>query len=159
MDSSSDRTQRLTVIDVVTGFDLFGLPIPSFNLKGKGQVSTFPGGFLSLTIGLVTILFALQKFQHLLQRRNPSINYRTEFNELHDASFDLGQPDFQIAFGLESRYNHSILNDPRYVRWGVRLYTAENGPDTTRSVRLRPCTEADYEKFYPPETQAVSQVQ
>ena len=45
-------------------------------------------------------------------------------------SFDLADPGFQMAFGLEGRWDHSILNNPRYVRWGARLWSADNGPYT-----------------------------
>ena len=102
----------------------------------------------------MTVTFALMKFKHLLEKRNPSINSRTEPNGNYDGSFDLSKPGFQMAFGLEGRYDHTIFNDPRYVRWGARLYSANNGPYTERQVKMHACTEADFDKFYPPEPQA-----
>ena len=150
----SGNIVRKTVADAISSFDLFGLPPPSFNLKGRDYVLTCPGGLLSIQIALVTLLFALQKFQHLLERRNPLINSRIEFNGLQGGSYDLDSPDFQMAFGLEGRYDHAILNDPRKVRWGARLYSADNGPYTVRPVNMHACTEADFLKFHPPEPRA-----
>ena len=77
---------------------------------------------------------------------------------MYDGSFDLSSPEFMMAFGLEGRYDHAILNDPRIVRWGARLWTSDNGPYTQRQVKMRACNKQDYEKFFPPEPQAHQQV-
>ena len=78
---------------------------------------------------------------------------------MQDGTFDLADPGFQMAFGLERKNAQTILYDPRYVRWGARLYTTDNGPQTTRTVNMHPCTEADFLKFNPPEPKAAQQVE
>ena len=38
--------------------DNFGLPIPSFNLKGKTHINTWVGGLLSAIIFTITLAYA-----------------------------------------------------------------------------------------------------
>ena len=40
--------------------DNFGLPIPSFNLKGETHVTTWIGGLLSAMIKAITLAYATQ---------------------------------------------------------------------------------------------------
>ena len=53
--------------------DLFGAPIPQFNIKGKSSVRTHLGGLISFMAVGLTFMFALLKFQHMMENRNPSI--------------------------------------------------------------------------------------
>ena len=54
--------------------DMFGAPLPAFNLNGKEKVRTYGGGCMSLSIIYVTFLYATLKLQHLLSKHNPSVN-------------------------------------------------------------------------------------
>ena len=63
----SDFGKRLQV------FDLFGERVPSFNLGGESEIKTAIGGFVSLLVSSVTIIFASLKWQHLLEYKSPSI--------------------------------------------------------------------------------------
>ena len=50
MDKKEASSSRATVFDAISKFDMFGLPTPSFNLKGRGKISTVPGGLLSIAV-------------------------------------------------------------------------------------------------------------
>ena len=57
--------------------DMFGEPLPMFNIKGKSDVRTHCGGCLSIAIIFSTVAFALTKLEHLLERHNPTVNIFT----------------------------------------------------------------------------------
>ena len=54
--------------------DMFGEPLPNFNIKGKSEVRTHCGGCLSMVLIFTVIMFATLKFQHLLMKHNPTLN-------------------------------------------------------------------------------------
>ena len=60
--------------------DNFGLPIPSFNLKGKTHITTWAGGLLSALIMAITLAFAIQKLYALYLGLDPTINENIQAN-------------------------------------------------------------------------------
>ena len=65
------------------------------------------------------------------------------------------QTDFQIAIGLEEYGTSKEQNDPSIVQW-VALFKI----DGVKSYRLlKPCLEADFAKFYPPEVTVAKELQ
>ena len=64
---------------------MFGAPLPHFNVEGDEKVKTTIGALLSFSIISLTFLFALLKFQHMSEFRNPSI---TTFEEEIEASME-----------------------------------------------------------------------
>ena len=44
-------------------FDVFGEPLPSFNIKGSEEVTSKAGGFATLIIFIVMLLFGAMKFE------------------------------------------------------------------------------------------------
>ena len=62
------------MLKFVKKFDLFGKQVPMFNLKGKNIIQTFEGAIISMVIFALTLSFSLLKFEHLINRRNPTIN-------------------------------------------------------------------------------------
>ena len=65
----------------------------------------------------MTVLFAILKFQHLVERHNPTINQRIEHDALLDASYDMRLPEFTMAFALESVEGNVTRHDPRFIKW------------------------------------------
>ena len=55
-----------TVCKFLKNVDIFGEPVPSFKISGKGSIKTFTGALISMTIIFLTITFGLIKLQHLL---------------------------------------------------------------------------------------------
>ena len=58
--------------------DMFGEPLPTFNIKGQSDVRTHCGGCLSILVILTAIAFAIVKLQHLLEKHNPTVNIFTQ---------------------------------------------------------------------------------
>ena len=67
--------------------DIFGAPIPTFNLKGEQHVRTYCGSCVSLMIIYVTFLFAILKLQHLFSMHNPTVNTYVEREALDENEF------------------------------------------------------------------------
>ena len=63
-----------TVFKLIKRFDLFGKPIPTFNLNGKTKIQTFEGAVISIIIFTLTLTFSLMKFEQLINRKNLTIN-------------------------------------------------------------------------------------
>lgn len=59
---------------VLERFDIFGEPLPSFNIKGKQQIQTRIGGVCTVLILATTLLFSVVKFIHLWTRNNPNLS-------------------------------------------------------------------------------------
>ena len=54
--------------------DLFGRPIPAFNIKGKDEVKTAIGGILSALIMTVSFGYTIMKIYDLVLHNNPIIS-------------------------------------------------------------------------------------
>ena len=67
---------------------------------------------------------------------------------------------FMVAVGFVHFLTGEPLNDPRYVKW-VNSYAAYIGGVYTplQAHNLQPCSEADFEKFYPPQDNIAAQVE
>ena len=129
---------------------MFGAPLPSFNVEGDEKVKTTIGALVSFSIISLTFLFALLKFQHMSEFRNPSI---TTFEEEIEASiennFSLQSEGFMIAFGMNSYIDGKVKNDERYVKWIARYEVVDlEGNSTWRYFPVRKCDVADYDKLY-----------
>ena len=44
---------------------MFGLPIPSFNHKGKDKVASGPGTIMTMLILIVALVYAISKAHHI----------------------------------------------------------------------------------------------
>ena len=57
--------------EVFKSFDVFGKSLPTFILKGRKEMKTFLGGFVSILVFLVILMYATLKFTHLALKHNP----------------------------------------------------------------------------------------
>ena len=62
--------------------DVFGAPVPSFNIKGESYIGTITGGLCSILLGVIAVLFASLKLQIMLSRSDTvtTITKRDGFN-------------------------------------------------------------------------------
>lgn len=77
------------------------------------------GGFCSLIVSLITFMFAALKIQHLLLKKNPTINtyeIQDAFDGVND-KLQLSESDFMLAVGFDSWIEQGGRNDPRYIQW------------------------------------------
>ena len=80
---------------------MFGAEVPSFNIRGRHTVKTSAGACASITIIILTFLFALIKLQHLVEKKNPTIS--TNESSLKEGErFDTGSDIFMMAFAAEN---------------------------------------------------------
>ena len=68
--------------------DLFGVPLPVFNLRGHDSIKTSTGGIVSMVLMFITFLFASIKMMHLVSRYNPNVSYYVET--------DFFEPEFSV---------------------------------------------------------------
>ena len=61
-------------MNFLQSFDMFGLPIPAFNIKGQDKIKTKVGGLLSALVLTLTLGFAITGFYDLMNNSNPIIN-------------------------------------------------------------------------------------
>ena len=133
-------------------FDLFAAPLPGFNIAGETTVKSNTGGFVSISILSVTLLFALLKLEDLLTKHNPLISTFVE-KDAYDPSdkFDTGYDDFIMAFALLKSKNMEPYNDQRYFKWLAVYSERYNGEMVNQQVvPLRLCNSEDLQKFEQP---------
>ena len=63
-----------SLANILRSVDNFGLPIPSFNLKGKTHAKTWIGGLLTAMILTLTLAYAVQKLHAVFTGSDPTIN-------------------------------------------------------------------------------------
>ena len=132
--------------------DLFGAPIPTFNIKGSSVVKTNYGGVLSGIIIVTVGIFAMMKFEHLINRKNPSVStYENEISLDVDDVFDTTKEDFALAFGLTSYMTGKPMDDPKFIRWYAVYWKMVGLNLERRLVPVHSCTDTDYATFKTPE--------
>ena len=68
------KTAALDVKSVLKRFDIFGKPLPGFNIKGNDQVNTIAGGISSILIFGIVLIYATTKLIHLHSKANPNVS-------------------------------------------------------------------------------------
>ena len=90
---------KKTFMNLLKRLDLFSESLPSFTLQGERNVRTVSGSLCSILILALTFIFGLLKFEHLLERKNPTIVSNEE--ELDpDEILDTSSEEFMIAFSI-----------------------------------------------------------
>lgn len=99
---------------------MFGSPVPTVNMGGSTAKKTSCGACTTVIIMTITLTYAALKFQHLIERRNPSII--TNVDSLpDDAVFNTASADgFMMAFTIADYTTGESKSDPRYIRWRAR---------------------------------------
>ena len=81
--------------------DLFGWPLPSFNMGGRREARTHAGGFISLIIFFFTLIYGLDKIGDLILRQNPQVTQYVEEEAYSiDDRFNMKDKSFMMAFSL-----------------------------------------------------------
>ena len=68
------KESRWNVFNFLSSLDIYGLPIPSFNIKGKDKVQTVVGGFLSAIVITLTLGYSITGIYDVISKSNPLIN-------------------------------------------------------------------------------------
>ena len=62
----------------VKRLDMFGAPVPSFNIEGQRSMKTNCGAIATILMISITIMFTLVKLEHLVLKKNPSLTTNVE---------------------------------------------------------------------------------
>ena len=102
--------------------DLFKLPIPSFNVRGRETIGTWPGAVASFCIFFVLILYGALKLSQLMSRANPNISAYVEKNFFDSSEIlNLKENNMRFAFGVEGFLDREMKTDSRYVKTLTRI--------------------------------------
>ena len=124
--------------------DFFEAPLPTLNIKGSSGVKTSLGGLLSILIMLTVGLFNM-KFEHLIVRRNPTVNKYESENALDvEAIFDTEHNDYAMAFALTDLMSGEPKNDHRFIRWYASYWKKVDSVLERRLIPVHTCTDTDY---------------
>ena len=93
---------RFTLTNRLASLDLFSRPVPGFNIRGRTKITSLLGSIISGIVVLVIMLYATNKFIHLLKRSNPTISSYVERDAVtkHDA-LNVRDAGLRFAFGIE----------------------------------------------------------
>ena len=138
---------------VFRNIDTFGKPVPMFNLRGQDEIRTSIGGVLTCLIAVLMLFYASIKFEQLIIRHNPTLSQYTEFNrfDLNDR-LSLNEINFRFAFSVEGYHSKEMKNDPRYVKYLVRVFGIKEGQEYETFIPYHKCTDSDWAQFRPPAT-------
>ena len=130
--------------------DLFGEPLPAFNIKGETTVNTVTGGILSVILVVILLAYGGLKFLHLYDKHNPQISEVTEKGVLDSSEImNLNQEGFRFAFTIEGYLDKERKDDPAYVKSLVRLRGLKDGEKINKLLPYHECKESDWEEFAP----------
>jgi len=131
--------------------DIFGANLPMFNLSGETQVLTKTGGCLSLVVLMVFLTYGVIKLQHLMDKHNPFISEVTEKNRFdYNTRLNLNEINFKMAFSVEGYLDNQVRDDPRYVKYIVRIYGKKNDVEYQELIPFHKCTKDDWDHFLDP---------
>ena len=86
--------------NVLEKIDVFSEPIPNFNIRGKTKLTSWPGGFMTICVATIVLMYATVRFEHMISKINPNINdYLVDLEVGQDAN--LNEYNFRIAFSVE----------------------------------------------------------
>ena len=107
------KKSALDVRQVLNRVDIFGKPLPGFNLKGSDVVTTMVGGVSSIFIFAIVLLYGAIKFIHLQSKANPNVaTYIREGSFSSADILDLNDMNFRIAFAVEGFRSKDLKIDP-----------------------------------------------
>ena len=143
--SSNTGSSRYQAINILKGMDMFGRPMPGFNLKGATQVHSLLGSACTLMILICVLMYGSAKFVQLHDKHNPNISTYEEIKFYSkEEPMNLNQVNFKFAISFEDYHDSESKFDPRFVRWMFRHYYSEDGVIKEKFLKHHRCTEEDY---------------
>ena len=65
---------------------------------------------------MIILIYAGVKFEYMIEHRNPMIYEKNEIGVLKNDTFDMAQPGFMLAIGVQNFYGNLHKNDSRYIK-------------------------------------------
>jgi len=138
-------------MDRFNGYDIFRIPVKSFNLQGRSEIGSLSGLIASVIVYLCVATYGIQKFHTLVYKKFPTV-YSVTAKDVYDDSDvrSFNEMDFRIAFAVENYMTRESIDDSRFVEWDVAMVSNQDGEETRVPVDVRPCTDEDWNAFHPP---------
>ena len=137
--------------NILERIDIFGANLPVFNLKGETQVLTKTGGCLSLVVMIVFLTYGVLKFMQMMDKHNPFLSEMTEKNIFdYNTRLNLNEINFKMAFSVEGYLDNQVRDDPRFVKYIVRIFGKKNDVEYQEIIPFHKCTEDDWDQFLEP---------
>ena len=75
MKESKNKAQkgRWNARNAFIKFDYFGHDIPAFNLNGEAKVKTSIGGFVTIVLLCILLIFSANSFVEMIERKYPIV--------------------------------------------------------------------------------------
>ena len=103
--------------------------------------------FLLITM----LLYAGIKLTMLINRENPNVStFIEEFVLTSDDKVNLKNSGLRFAWTMEGYSDKELKNDPRYVKYLMRMAGRRNGKLIEKILDWHMCTEKDLEEFAQP---------
>ena len=113
-------------------------------------MTTIAGGVATLVLILITFSYAALKMIELSSGRNPTINdSKIDGHFGNSETVYLNEIGWKMAFSIENMGTRDAINDPRYVKWIVRVYEKHGEVLSEKHLPFHKCTPEDYGQFYP----------
>ena len=107
--------------------DVFGKTPPAYNINGHHTINSVAGGVVTLLVLMLTLSYATTKFNDLVERKDVTTNVHFEEDGIPlTSTINVNNIGFRMAFTVENFLDRKTLNDPRYVRWILRMYCRDN---------------------------------
>ena len=115
---------------------------------------------MTLIIGILMLFYTSIKFVHLMSRHNPSISSHKQLF-YYDSSevVNLKESGVRMAFSVEGFLDGEIKDDPRYVKYLVRLWGKKDGVKYERILDYHKCTPGELDLFGEPSRESIAPLQ
>ena len=145
LNSKKRPLDKIQLQHVLQRIDQFGRPLPTFNIKGSTSVPSVTGGVITLLLCILWFTYGVIKLQQLYMRDNPQVISFIEQNYYDNYEvFNANEHNFRLAWSVEDYLTGKRIDDPRYVKYLVRLFSYENGTDYERVLNYHNCTDDDF---------------
>ena len=135
----------------VKKLDMFGKPIPQFNIAGEDKIQTSLGTVLSIVTIILTFAYGILQLQYLIDHKSPSVDLVPERIEL-DSELEVLHDGFQIAFNFEGNLGEILPYNSSYVRWIASTFDKRNNTGEYAYYEMQPCSQDEFDRFYPAES-------
>ena len=108
------------------------------------------GGIVTSIIVIIMLTYGIIKMIQLFSHHNPNVTEHIE-KTVFDSSerLDLNEIAFQLAFSVVGYHSRELKNDPRYVKYLVRIFGRKDGKEYEKIIPYHLCEEKDWAGFSP----------
>ena len=87
----------------------------------------------------------------LITHHNPNVSEALEENIIESTRrLDLNEAKFKIAWSIEGYTDNQIKDDPRYVKYMVRLIGKKDNKGYEKFLTFHKCNDTDWDQFPEP---------